>query len=325
MSDEKTSSCFAEEEKIAIGISACLLGDEVRFDGGHKRQKYIENTLGQFFQFSRFCPEVAIGLGIPREPIRIVMEGDQESPLFRVVGTKSAELDVSDALIDCGQAQQHWVKDLCGYIFKKDSPSCGMERVKAYKNGQPTRQGIGFFASTLMHNNPLLPCEEEGRLNDERLRENFIERVYVYHRWRKLKASGLSPSKLIDFHSRHKFIIMSHSQKHYRELGRYMADIPKNDLETFADKYILKLMLALKKPASRKNHVNVLQHLQGYLRPNLDAEDKQEMLQAIDYCRTKYGPLTVPRTLLRHHFRKHPDTYIEKSYYLKPYPDELNL
>lgn len=311
--------------KIPIGVSSCLLGQQVRFDGGHKHQKYISQTLSEFFEFRPFCPEVAIGLGIPREPIRIVLEGPEDSPRSRVIGTRNPELDVTQPLMDCADEQQHWVQDLCGYIFKKDSPSCGMERVKAYRKQQPTRNGVGLFARQLMSNNPLLPCEEEGRLNDVNLRENFIERVYVFHRWRVLVNAGLTPKGLVEFHSRHKFIVMSHSQKSYRELGQHVADIPRQNITAFADAYITKLMAALKNPATRKNHINVLQHLQGYLKPHLDTEDKREFLQALDYCRTKQGPLTVPRTLLRHHFRKNPNDYIERSFYLSPYPDELNL
>jgi len=311
--------------KIPIGVSACLLGEQVRYNGGHKKQPYIVNTLEKFFAFHAFCPEVSIGLGIPREPIRIVMSGPETDPEFRVVGTNSPDLDVTTDLTACAQHQQHWVKNLCGYIFKKDSPSCGMERVKAYRKTQPIRQGIGLYAKVIMENNPLMPCEEEGRLNDLRLRENFIERVYVFHRWRKAEDEGLTPKALIDFHSRHKFIVMSHSQKGYRELGQMLASIPKHDFDHFKGNYISRLMKILKKPASRKNHINVLQHLQGYLKSSLDGEDKREMVKAIDDCRQNNAPLTIPRTLLRHYFRKYPDPYILQSYYLAPYPDELNF
>ena len=313
------------ETKIKIGISACLLGERVRYDGGHKHNRYIHHTLGAFFEFSAFCPEVNIGLGIPRAPIRIVLEGSEEQPEQRVVGVKNPEKEYTQELTGCADAQQHWVAELCGYIFKKDSPSCGMERVKAWRNDHPTRKGTGLFAQQLIKNNPLLPCEEEGRLNDLHLRENFVERVYVYSRWKQLAEEGITAQKLVQFHSRHKFIILSHNQKKYRELGQLMSNIPKNDLDAFANNYISQVMAVLKKPATRKNHINVLQHLQGYLRPNLDGDDKKELLQAIETCRTKDGPLTVPRTLLRHYFRKFPDEYIARSYYLQPYPDELNF
>jgi len=320
-----TNTNTHSEPEITIGISACLLGEKVRFDGGHKHHNYIHHTLGKFFRFSPFCPEVAIGLSIPREPIRIVLEGDRNNPVQRVVGTRDPTKDFTQPLLECGDEQQHWVRNLCGYIFKKDSPSCGMERVKAYQNEQPTRKGVGLYAQQIMANNPLLPCEEEGRLNDTQLRENFIERVYVYARWKKIVASGISAQGLLDFHSRHKFIILSHNQKRYRELGKLLSNIPQDNVEAFSDDYILAVMSVLKKPSTRKNHINVLQHIQGYLRPHLDCIDKKEMLQAIEDCRLKDAPLTIPRTLLRHHFRKHPDDYIAKSYYLSPYPDELNF
>ncbi|WP_019602085.1 YbgA family protein [Teredinibacter turnerae] len=310
------------DEKIRIGISSCLLGEQVRFDGGHKHQKYITRELAKFFEFRSFCPEVAIGLGIPREPIRLVLDDDRDHPI-RVVGTKDPSIDVTQDLIDCANAQQVWLKDLSGYIFKKDSPSCGMERVKAYRNSQPTRQGVGLFARTVMENNPLIPVEEEGRLNDEDLRENFIERVYVYHRWRALVAEGLTAKTLVEFHARHKFIAMAHNQKLYRELGRYIAAIPKKDLHSYAEGYIARLMFCLRKPATLKNHINVLQHIQGFLGDQIDAEDKQEMVQAIENCRVRKAPLTIPRTLLKHHFRKHPNEYIADSYYLAPFPEEL--
>lgn len=313
---------MAEQENILIGVSSCLLGEQVRFDGGHKHQKYLSQKLARFFSFRPFCPEVAIGLGIPREPIRLVMDESGPEPI-RVVGTKNPTLDVTEALIDCASQQQEWLSQLCGYIFKKDSPSCGMERVKAYRKSQPTRQGVGLFAKTVMANNPLLPVEEEGRLNDADLRDSFIERVYVYHRWRQLVASGVTAKKLVDFHSRHKFLAMAHNQQRYRQLGQYIAAIPKQGIDQYAEGYISQLMTCLKKPATLKNHINVLQHLQGFLSDHIDAGDKQEMVLAIENCRLRKAPLTIPKTLLRHHFRKYPNDYITDSYYLAPYPDEL--
>lgn len=310
------------EAKIPIGISACLLGEQVRFDGGHKHQKYITQNLGHYFSYHSFCPEVAIGLGIPREPIRLVLSDEKQRPV-RVVGTKTENIDVTEQLIDCANEQQSWLSGLSGYILKKDSPSCGMERVKAYRAGHPTRKGVGLFAATLMANNPLLPVEEEGRLNDKLLRDNFIERVYVYHRWRELNSGNLTPKALVEFHTRHKFLAMAHSQKDYRSLGRMVAAIPKSGLESYAQEYISALMRCLKKPATLKNHINVLQHIQGFLSKQIDAGDKREMFEAIENCRLRKAPLTVPRTLLRHHFRKFPNAYIADSYYLSPYPEDL--
>ena len=307
-------------QQISIGISSCLLGDEVRYDGGHKRHSYIEKTLGQYFEFVRFCPEMAIGLGVPREPIRLVRTDEQ----IRCVGIKDPTLDVTDKLRDCADEQRDWQAGICGYIFKKDSPSCGMERVRVYRNDTPTKNGSGVFAQRVMENFPYLPVEEEGRLGDPVLRENFIQRVYVLNRWRQLCAAGLSVHRLARFHARHKLIIMSHNQNAVRELGKLIAE-RDSDVRELAEAYLNALMACLKVLATRGNHVNVLQHIQGYLKRNLDAADKAELAEVIDKYRLAELPLIVPITLLKHHFRKSPDEYIEQSYYMNPYPAELCL
>jgi len=307
-------------QQISIGISSCLLGDEVRFDGGHKRHSYIEKTLGQYFEFVRFCPEMAIGLGVPREPIRLARIDDE----IRCVGTKNPALDVTDKLRACADEQQTWQATICGYIFKKDSPSCGMERVRVYVNDSPNKNGTGLFAQRVMENFPYLPVEEEGRLGDPVLRENFIQRVYVLSRWRQLMAEGLSVHRLAQFHARQKLIIMSHNQNAVRELGKLIANSDA-DIQHIAGEYLHGLMKWLKVPATRGNHVNVLQHIQGYLKRNLDAADKAELTEVIEKYRLGELPLIVPITLLKHHFRKSPDEYIENSYYMNPYPAELCL
>ncbi|SMF46987.1 Uncharacterized conserved protein YbgA, DUF1722 family [Alteromonadaceae bacterium Bs31] len=310
-------------EKLAIGVSACLLGEKVRFDGGHNHQALLTERLSEFFEFRSFCPEMSIGMGVPREKIRRVLEGSGENYSSRVETASSPFVDITPKLYSCAEHQQQWLAELRGYLFKKDSPSCGMEQTKAYLNQHLVQHGAGAFAEKVMENNPLLPCEEEGRLGDALLRENFIGRVYVYHRWKNLLHQGLSPKALIDFHSRHKYILMSHSQRHYRALGKLLSNIPKQALQTFSDKYIAQLMAALKIPATRNNHINVLQHIQGYLRPHLGNEDKLAMVKAIEDCRLGQSPLTIPREMLRHYFRKFPHAYISNSYYLSPYPDEL--
>lgn len=315
------------QQKLAIGVSSCLLGERVRYDGGHKRDSFILDKLAPFAEFKSFCPEMHIGLGVPREPIRLVMntrEGEYQHQI-RVVGTKNSTLDVTDKLRACARTQQSWIGDLDAYIFKKDSPSCGMERVKFYKDGHPVRNGgTGIFAQGVMQNNPLLPVEEEGRLNDLRLRENFIQRIYIYREWKQLCASGLDAGKLVGFHSRIKYVLMSRSQKLYRELGRTVANMPR-ELSGFAEAYIAAVMEGLKKVATRKNHVNVLQHIQGYLKENIEREDKQELAQVINDYRIEKVPLVVPLALLRHYFRKHPDRYIANSWYISLYPDTLAL
>jgi uncharacterized protein YbgA (DUF1722 family)/uncharacterized protein YbbK (DUF523 family) len=306
-------------KKIPVGISSCLLGQPVRYDGGHKRDSYINGTLAQYFDFQPFCPEVAIGMGTPRPTIQLV-KMDKE---IHSIGVKNPDCDVTAPLRAYANQQKSVHADLCGYILKKDSPSCGMERVKVYINGQPQKLGVGIYAEAMMRNNPLLPVEEEGRLGDPWLRENFIQRVYVLHRWQQLVAEGLSPSGLTRFHARHKLIVMSH--ENYADLGQLLATVTKANINEIASRYIAQLMTALKKVASRKNHVNVLQHIQGYLKKELDAEDKAELCEVIERYRRGEVPLIVPLTLLKHHFRKNPDPYIEDSYYMSPYPKELQL
>jgi len=306
-------------KKIPVGISSCLLGQNVRFDGGHKRDPYITGTLSEYFEFHPFCPEVEIGMGTPRPTIHLVKIDNA----IRCVGIKDPELDVTERLRNRAEHQKDLHADLCGYILKKDSPSCGMERVKVYAGGQPHKDGVGIYAREMMRNNPLLPVEEEGRLGDPGLRENFIQRVYVLYRWKLMLAEGLTISSLTHFHARHKLIIMSHDD--YRDLGQLLAGLTKANLAPVAEQYILQLMTTLKKIATRKNHVNVLQHIQGYLKKALSADDKAELCEVIEQYRNGYVPLIVPLTLLKHHFRKAPDPYIEESYYMSPYPQELQL
>lgn len=316
-----------QPSKLPIGISSCLLGEPVRYDGGHKNNDYIVKTLGSYFEFSAFCPEVAIGLGVPRAPVRLVNETDG----IHCVGVTSPALDVTEQLAKCADEQADWHNDICGYIFKKDSPSCGMERVKVYQrtsnknNAQPLRNGVGIYAAQLMRNLPHLPTEEEGRLGDAGLRENFVQRVFIYHRWRTLLASKPDWHDLTTFHARHKLILMSHNQTLNRQLGHLLSQSTNADIQAFLNIYIVKLTTLLKIVPTRKNHVNVLQHIQGYLKSHLDADDKKELTDTIHQYRAGMLPLIVPITLLRHHFRKHPNEYIDRSWYLHPQPPELML
>jgi uncharacterized protein YbgA (DUF1722 family)/uncharacterized protein YbbK (DUF523 family) len=316
-------SAGLQAERLLIGISSCLLGERVRFDSGHKNHSYITKTLSEYFEFRPFCPEVSIGLGIPREPIRLVT--DKPGGPVRCVGTKNPEKDVTEALKATAHDQFHWVAGLDGYIFKKDSPSCGMERVKVYNNTMPERTGVGIYAAQLLEAFPHLPVEEEGRLGDAGLRENFIKRVFLYRRWRQLMASNPARSDLVTFHARHKLIYMSHNQNKARELGRLVAAIGEMPIEEFCQQYLDAVTKLVGKPADRKNHSNVLKHIQGYLKRDLDSEDRQELEQTIEQYRLGYLPLIVPVTLLRHYFRKHPDEYINDSWYMQPHPKELML
>ena len=308
--------------RIPVGISSCLLGAEVRFDGGHKRDAYILGTLAQYFEFIPVCPEVAIGLSVPREPIRLV--GDRHDP--RAIGTKTTSLDATDRLRKYGQRVAKQLNSVCGYIFKKGSPSCGMERVKVYsERGVPTATGTGIFARAFMEANPLIPCEEEGRLGDPVLRENFVQRVFVLHRWRNLSATRLTAGKIVEFHTRHKLIVLAHGQQAYRRLGQTVAKAGSESVRDLANRYIAELMLALSIRATRKSHANVLLHLLGYLKKHLDVKDKAEMVECIDLFRLGLVPLIVPITLLKHHFRHFPDPYVTSQYYLSPHPQELML
>ena len=309
-------------EKVQVGVSSCLLGEEVRFDGGHKRDAYLTGTLASYFDFVPFCPEAAVGLGIPRQPIRLVRRGAS----VRAVGVKTPELDPTDQLAAYAEATTGQLSHISGYIFKKASPSCGMERVKVYnEKGMPEQNGVGIYAGVLMQRLPLLPVEEEGRLGDAVLRENFIERVFVYHRWQQMMRDGLTASELVDFHSDHKYLILAHDQEAYRQLGRLVADAGKGDLERLAADYAALLMQTLKRPATTRQHVNVLQHLLGYLKKHLDTLDREELLETIEQYRQGLLPLIVPITLIRHHFRRNPDPYVLRQYYLSPHPKELML
>lgn len=308
-------------EKITLGISSCLLGEAVRFDGGHKLDSYITGTLGDYFEFLPLCPEVAIGLPIPRPPIHLVRQADG----IHVVGVKDPSFDVTDKLHAYGRKMAKSI-GISGFILKRASPSCGMERVKVFApGGRSIDTASGAFAEAFMRQQPLLPVEEEGRLGDPSLRENFIMRVFVYHRWQQLFKSRLSAKKLIDFHADHKYLVMAHSQAAYKRLGKLLANAGKEEIKALGQRYIEGLMEALRRPATRKQHANVLQHLLGYLKNRLDNADTAEMVAVIEQYREGSVPLIVPITLLRHHFRRHPHEYIERQVYLTPPPHELML
>ena len=308
---------------IKVGISACLLGEPVRFNGGHKESRLCSETLARHFEFVPVCPEVAIGLGTPRQPIRLV--GDPDQP--RAVGSVHAELDVTDALSAYGRQVATELHDICGFVLMQKSPSCGMERVKVYQaNGHPIEGGgSGLFAHALMQARPDLPIEEDGRLNDPVLRENFLTRIFAYAEWQRLVASGVTRKALVEFHSRYKDQLMATDPVQYKALGRLVATVGKQPLEAFAPSYFSQLMAALKKTASRGTHTNVLQHLSGYLKRDLGTQDKQELQRLIDQYREGVVPLVVPMTLLKHHFRRHPDRYVATQVYLQPHPEDLSL
>ena len=309
-------------EKLRLGISACLLGEAVRYDGNHKHDPFLTGTLGQHVEFVPVCPEAESGMGIPREAMRL--EGDPASPRLITIHSR---IDKSRQLIDWNRRKLKQLdgEALHGYIFKAKSPSCGMERVKVYgEKGMPAHKGAGLFARALMERWPLLPVEEEGRLQDPKLRENFIERLFVHQRWQEVTTERFSPHRLEEFHRRHKLLIMAHSPRHYRELGRLAAEDQRPPKERLAA-YAQGLQEALRLQATPKKNANVLQHIQGYFKRQLSTDEKAELGELIDAYRQELMPLIVPVTLLNHYVRKYDETYLKEQWYLNPHPLELKL
>ncbi len=306
--------------KIRVGVSSCLLGAKVRFDGTTKLQPYLTETFGRFFDLVPVCPEVGIGLGVPREPIQLV--GDARR--VRAVGVHSVALDVTDRLAAYGRRMARALGDVSGYIFKSGSPSCGVERVKVWGAGR-IRNGRGVYAAAFLDARPHVPVAEENWLCDPALRDNFIERVFAYNRWQRLVASRLTAAKLVEFHGAHKLSVMAHSQRYYRSLGRLVAEAGRHDLAAVKEKYVSEFMCALLGSATPGGHCNVLMHLMGYLKKQLDAGDKAELLELLDDYRCGRVPLIVPVTVLRHHFRRYPNPHIASQAYLYPSPAEFLL
>lgn len=310
--------------KIKLGVSTCLLDEKVRYDGGHKLNRYVRDTLGQYFDYVPVCPEVECGLPVPREALRLT--GDPGAP--RLVTNKTGH-DYTEHMQTWGRKRLAELEqeDLCGYIFKSRSPSSGMERIKVYRDqdGMPVNTGVGIWARLFMEHFPLLPVEDEGRLNDPLLREHFIERVFVYARWRELVRTGFTAGDLIDFHSRHKLLFMAHSPKLYKEMGSFVADFKQLSRNELIEAYQRLLHQAMQEKASVKKHINVLQHLLGYFKNDLTADEKQEFLDLVEAYRQGDVPLIVPITLVNHFVRKYQEPYLGRQYYLNPHPGELRL
>jgi len=309
---------------IKLGISACLLGQNVRYDGGHRLDHYLKDTLGGFIEWIPVCPEVECGLPVPREAMRLV------------------EADGAVHLVTCQTGIDHtarmtrWAEqkcdalgtqDLCGFVFKSRSPSSGMTAVKVYsKNGGvPRKNGVGLFAETFMRRFSLLPVEDEGRLNDSALRENFIERVFVYSRWKTFDATDRTVNGLVAFHTDHKLLIMAHSTRGLAELGNRAANAHRKPLNALFHDYLAVLMATLRLPATVKKNVNVLQHVLGYFKKLLSPDEKQEVLEILEAYRNNFLPLIVPITLLNHYIRKFDQAYLKKQWFLHPHPVELML
>jgi len=316
----------SSDNKIPVGISACLTGQPVRFNGGHKRSRFCTDVLSQYFAFRPVCPEVAIGMGTPREPIRLI-SSTPTSDDIRAVGVDNPDVDVTSELRHYASDVAAKQQDLCGFIFMQKSPSCGLFGVKRYlPNGHPEGKAQGIFAQQFSQLNPLLPVEEAGRLNDAGLRENFMVRVFTYREWQRFREEPVTAARLIDFHSRYKYLVMAHSLVMYKETGRLLSNLT-GDLNAVADKYFELLMTGLAKPASRKMHTNTMMHLQGYLKNLMSAADKAELENLIHEYRRGIVPLVVPLTLLKHHLNHHGEAnrYAREQVYLNPHPYELGL
>jgi len=310
-------------EKPRIGISTCLLGESVRYDGGHKRDRFLTDTLGRYVQWVPVCPEVECGLPVPRESMHL--EGDPLSP--RLVTTRT-RLDQTGRMDTWVQKRLRKLdnEQLCGFIFKTSSPSSGMRAVRVYnEKGMPQKVGVGIFDRAFMDRFPLLPVEDEGRLNDPEIRGNFIERIFALRRYRAFLASDGSIGGLVQFHARHKLQLMAHNEKHMRQMGRLVADPgglpPAQELA----QYEALLLEALRVQATAKKNANVLMHMLGFFKTRLSGDEKQEILEVIEQYRTELTPLVVPVTLLRHHVRKYDEPYLAQQTYLNPHPMELKL
>jgi uncharacterized protein YbgA (DUF1722 family)/uncharacterized protein YbbK (DUF523 family) len=320
-----------DTKKIRIGISSCLLGNPVRFDGGHKKDLWLVNTLGEYVEYVPVCPEVEMGLGIPREAMRLV--GDPEDP--RLVTNKTFQDHTAQMKeFAARRVRELESENLCGFIFKRASPSSGMERVKVYKDvdpkeaknaGPPSLKGIGVFARAFMEHFPLLPVEEEGRLCDAPFRENFIEQIFALQRWREMIKQPFAYRNLVEFHTRHKLLLMSHNVEHYRSMGSLVAHGKQMDTLELLRQYQKELLTTLKIKTTVKKHTNVLQHIAGYFKNALSADEKQELQEVIEQYHSQLVPLIVPLTLCNHYVRKYGEEYLSSQWYLNPHPIELKL
>ena len=310
-------------DKPRVGVSACLLGKTVRFDGGHKNNKLIVDSLSEFVELKSVCPEVECGLPTPRPAMRLRQQGGE----IRLLVNKAPFEDKTGQMMSYTEKKMPSLGNLDGFIFKKDSPSCGAFRVPVVINddGYRNRDAIGLFAKAFMQHYPLVPVEEEGRLNDNAIRENFFERVYAHQRWNSIDSPDTNLKGLVEFHSRHKLMLMGRGSSYYQELGRLVAHTTRTNLTEQRQAYISRFMQVMAMRSRPGRQVNVLQHIMGYLKPVLSHDDKQELLSVFESYRLNELPLITPITLLRHHLRVHPQPYIDQQYYLVPFPGQLAL
>ncbi|MCU0558713.1 MAG: DUF523 and DUF1722 domain-containing protein [Desulfobacterales bacterium] len=311
------------EERIRLGVSACLLGQPVRYDGMGKLDRYITGTLGEYIDFVPVCPEVESGFPVPRETMRLV--GDPENP--RLLTTRTG-VDHTERMLAWAEKRVRELEqeNLCGFIFKSDSPSSGLMRVKVYNSkGMAEKKGVGLFARAFTRRFPLLPVEEEGRLNDAKLRETFIEQLFTLKRWRETLAAGRTMKNLVEFHTRHKLLILSHSPAIAKEMGKLVAQGRGMAPTEAFTRYENLLVEALRAKATLKKNLNVLQHIMGYFKQQLSAGEKQELVEILDHYRREIVPLIVPVTLLNHYVRKYDEPYLKQQVYLNPHPIALKL
>jgi uncharacterized protein YbgA (DUF1722 family)/uncharacterized protein YbbK (DUF523 family) len=312
-----------ENAVIRVGISSCLLGQKVRYDGGHKLDTLITETFGKYCEWVPVCPEMEIGLGAPRKTLHLV--GSAKRP--RLLGTESGT-DYTDTMTQWARKKLEELArlNLHGYILKQGSPSCGMERVRVYREGETARRtGMGIYAGLLLGRFGLLPVEEERRLHDMSIRQDFVERAFAYRRWQEFVKAKPQTGDLVSFHTRHKLTLLSHSDAHYRRLGRLVAGAGKRKMNSVLDEYGCLLMEALRVRATARKHANVLFHILGFLKNEIDADDRTELTSAINDYRKQLIPLVVPITLFLHHLRRHPVQWLFEQTYLNPYPAELML
>lgn len=311
------------KNKIKIGISTCLLGEKVRYDGGHKLDRFLTETLGQYVEYVPVCPEVECGLPIPRESM--YLEGNPDSPRLVTSHTKQ---DITERMVQWAKKRvvELEKEDLCGFIFKSNSPSSGMERVRVYNEKRiPVKKGIGIFARIFMEHFPLLPVEDEGRLHDPKLRENFVEHIFALKRWREVLGKKENRGNLVNFHTKHKLLILSHSPKHHQIMGKLVAQAKNLPLKELYIQYQTLFLESLRLKTTLKKNKNALLHMMGYFREQLSSEEKQELLEIIDQYRKGHIPLIVPITLVNHYVRKYEQPYLKEQVYLNPHPIELQL
>ncbi|WP_330960055.1 YbgA family protein [Photobacterium sp. 53610] len=311
------------ERRIPVGISACVLGEQVRFDGGHKRNRFVTDELAKYVRFRPVCPEMAIGLPVPRPTVRLVLTENEP----RLVDSKHGQQDYTRQMQTFAEKHVSGLNELCGFVVCAKSPTCGMERVKLYiPNGNTVPGGtVGVFTQKLMTAMPWLPVEEDGRLQDPVLRENFVFRIYALHDFYQSVAQRLSLDAFIKFHSRYKFVLMAHCPAAYKAMGQLVAGIKNWDLDEFFTEYRQQLMDALRQRANRRNNTNVLMHLQGYFKRSLTSRQKQELHDLIQSYRLGHQPILVPLALIKHYLKEYPDPYLQLQTFLNPYPEELKL